>query len=72
MAVSRSPPLPRVKVAVAEGCVLLGTASAASNHDDMASAGATLQNYNNDLVRCIEELREKREELNRSDRKSVV
>mmetsp|Transcript_34278 Transcript_34278/g.107561 ORF Transcript_34278/g.107561 Transcript_34278/m.107561 type:complete len:115 (+) Transcript_34278:55-399(+) len=32
----------------------------------MAQAGATLQNYNNDLVRCIEELREKREELNRS------
>mmetsp|Transcript_20600 Transcript_20600/g.66732 ORF Transcript_20600/g.66732 Transcript_20600/m.66732 type:complete len:112 (+) Transcript_20600:66-401(+) len=32
----------------------------------MAQAGATLQNYNNDLVRCIEELREKREDLNRS------
>merc|ERR1719217_1499520 len=28
--------------------------------------GATLQNYNNELVNCIEELREKREELNRS------
>eukprot|EP00310_Coccolithus_braarudii_P013998 CAMPEP_0183350938 /NCGR_PEP_ID=MMETSP0164_2-20130417/22126_1 /TAXON_ID=221442 /ORGANISM="Coccolithus pelagicus ssp braarudi, Strain PLY182g" /LENGTH=112 /DNA_ID=CAMNT_0025522977 /DNA_START=67 /DNA_END=405 /DNA_ORIENTATION=- len=29
-------------------------------------AGGTLQNYNNELVSCIEELREKREELNRS------
>merc|ERR1711933_145379 len=28
--------------------------------------GGTLQNYNNELVNCIEELREKREELNRS------
>lgn len=32
----------------------------------MAQQGATLQNYNNDLVRCIEELREKREEVNRA------
>ena len=32
----------------------------------MAQAGGTLQNYNNELVNCIEELREKREELNRS------
>ncbi|KAG5191644.1 Deflagellation inducible protein,13 kDa [Tribonema minus] len=31
----------------------------------MAQQGATLQNYNNELVRCIEELREKREEVNR-------
>lgn len=30
-----------------------------------AGAGATLQNYNNELVRSIEDLREKREELNR-------
>ena len=29
-------------------------------------AGATLQNYNSDLVACIEELRGKREELNTS------
>merc|ERR1712166_261478 len=29
-------------------------------------AGATLQNYNSDLVTCIEELRSKREELNTS------
>ena len=31
----------------------------------MASGGATMQNYNNELVRAIEDLREKREELNR-------
>ena len=30
------------------------------------AAGSTLQNYNSELVGCIEELREKREELNRS------
>eukprot|EP00940_MAST-03C_sp_MAST-3C-sp2_P002566 g2566.t1 len=29
------------------------------------TAGATLQNYNNELVKCIEDLREKREEVNR-------
>lgn len=28
----------------------------------MAQQGATLQNYNNELVKCIEDLREKREE----------
>ena len=31
----------------------------------MAQQGATLQNYNNELVKCIEDLREKREEINR-------
>ena len=31
----------------------------------MASQGASLQNYNNDLVKCIEDLREKREEINK-------
>ena len=31
----------------------------------MAAQGATLQNYNNQLVKCIEDLREKREEVNR-------
>ena len=31
----------------------------------MAQQGATLQNYNNELVKCIETLREKREEINR-------
>lgn len=31
----------------------------------MAGQGASLQNYNNELVRCIEDLREKREEINR-------
>lgn len=29
----------------------------------MAQQGATLQNYNNELVKCIEDLREKREEV---------
>lgn len=32
----------------------------------MAAKGASLQNYNNELTRCIEDLREKREEVNRS------
>ena len=27
--------------------------------------GATLQNYNNELVKCIEDMREKREEVNK-------
>merc|ERR1712050_430013 len=31
----------------------------------MASQGATLQNYNNELVKSIEDLREKREEVHR-------
>merc|ERR1711924_130028 len=30
------------------------------------SEGATLANYNSELVKCIEDLREKREELNKS------
>jgi sjoegren syndrome nuclear autoantigen 1 len=32
----------------------------------MASQGATLQNYNNELVKCLEDLREKREALNKT------
>ena len=32
----------------------------------MAQQGASLQNYNNELVKCIEDLREKREEVNGS------
>lgn len=32
----------------------------------MAAQGATLQNYNNELVKCIDDLREKREEVNRT------
>merc|ERR1712216_745256 len=32
----------------------------------MGAQGATLQNYNNELVKCIEDLREKREEVNRA------
>ena len=35
------------------------------SYDIMAAQGATLQNYNNQLVKCIEDLREKREEVNR-------
>jgi sjoegren syndrome nuclear autoantigen 1 len=31
----------------------------------MASQGASLQNYNNELVKCIEDLREKREDINK-------
>eukprot|EP00741_Cyanophora_paradoxa_P007049 tig00001073_g6820.t1 len=31
----------------------------------MTQQGATLQNYNNELVKCIEELKERREEVNR-------
>jgi sjoegren syndrome nuclear autoantigen 1 len=31
----------------------------------MAQQGATLQNYNNELVKCIDDLREKREQINR-------
>ena len=31
----------------------------------MASQGASLQNINNELVKCIEGLREKREEINK-------
>ncbi|OQR92509.1 hypothetical protein THRCLA_08686, partial [Thraustotheca clavata] len=34
--------------------------------EKMAQQGATLQNYNNELVKCIEDLREKREEVNRA------
>mmetsp|Transcript_20301 Transcript_20301/g.50713 ORF Transcript_20301/g.50713 Transcript_20301/m.50713 type:complete len:116 (+) Transcript_20301:311-658(+) len=31
----------------------------------MASQGAALQNHNNELVKCIEDLRDKREEINK-------
>lgn len=31
----------------------------------MASQGASLQNYNNELVKCIEDLRDRRETVNR-------
>eukprot|EP01040_Poterioochromonas_malhamensis_P023519 gene23519-28872_t len=31
----------------------------------MASQGASLQNYNNELVKCIEDLRDRRETINR-------
>ena len=38
----------------------------ANDRSTMTQQGATLQNYNNELVKCIEDLREKREEVNRS------
>jgi Sjoegren syndrome nuclear autoantigen 1 len=31
----------------------------------MAAQGASLQNYNNELVKCIEDLRQKREDIHR-------
>merc|ERR1711998_339802 len=34
------------------------------SNSSMAQQGATLQNYNNELVNCIEDLREKREQVN--------
>lgn len=37
-----------------------------TEYRNMAQQGATLQNYNNELVKCIEDLREKREEVNRT------
>jgi len=44
----------------------LHRAAAAGASVAMTQQGATLQNYNNELVKCIEDLREKREEVNRS------
>lgn len=35
----------------------------------MAAQGASLQNYNNELVQCIEDLREKREQISRQIQK---
>merc|ERR1712083_696549 len=37
----------------------------------MASQGSTLQGYNNELVKSVEDLREKREELNRQIQKEL-
>jgi Sjoegren syndrome nuclear autoantigen 1 len=39
--------------------------SAPSVAGSSSGQASTLQNYNNELVKCIEDLREKREELNR-------
>ena len=33
--------------------------------------GATLQNYNNELVKCVDDLKEKREEVNKAILKDV-
>merc|ERR1711935_130701 len=44
-------------------CAVVTTSTQISMGDQ---AGATLQNYNSDLVACIEDLRGKREELNTS------
>merc|ERR1719498_1074176 len=41
------------------------TNKSAKNMSHGSSKGASLQNYNNELVKCIEDLREKREEVNR-------
>ena len=41
------------------------TQSEVRKEKTMAGQGASLQNYNNELVKCIEDLREKREEINR-------
>merc|ERR1712144_86725 len=38
---------------------------AKSERSAMAQQGASLQNYNNELVKCLEDLREKREAINR-------
>ncbi len=32
----------------------------------MAQQGASLQTYNNELVKCLEDLREKREQVNKA------
>jgi hypothetical protein len=37
----------------------------------MAAQGATLQNYNNELVKCVDDLKEKREEVNKAILKDV-
>ena len=37
----------------------------------MAAQGATLQNYNNELVKCVDDLKEKREEGNKAILKDV-
>ena len=39
--------------------------SVGGGNTSSAGQGSSLQNYNNELVKCIEDLREKREELNR-------
>ena len=43
----------------------MSTPSVGGGAGSSAGQGSTLQNYNNELVKCIEDLREKREELNR-------
>lgn len=40
----------------------------ASRYNKMAAHGAALQSQNNELVKCIEDLKEKREMLSRSIR----
>jgi len=35
----------------------------------MAAHGAALQNHNNELVKCLEDLRDKREEINKQVRR---
>ena len=38
----------------------------------MASQGASLQSYNQELVKCLEDLREKREILNKTVRGATL
>merc|ERR1711998_682259 len=44
----------------------MGGPGSVTNSNKNGCSGATLQNYNNELVKCIEDLREKREEVNRA------
>ena len=66
LAVARAPPaarrrlLPRTPL-LTRARPLAGRVQPA----EMAQEGATLQNYNNELVTCIEDLRSKREEVNK-------
>ena len=41
------------------------TGRARSSWPRMAAQGATLQNYNNELVKCVDDLKEKREDANK-------
>lgn len=54
------------KVARTIRVTALATGTLCLSIGPMAQQGATLQNYNNELVKCIEDLREKREEVNRA------
>ena len=61
VSIAKIRPVSRWRVCACSVCAQLST-----TRDAMTQQGATLQNYNSELVNCIEELREKREELNKS------